>query len=96
MWTAIVWPFEIPVFLWPPGMAQVLERHDRRRLRRAARLDVARLRVTTIGLVVTHLVGLRERYYSAVMARPGCCLAILPGSASISSKARRGAHRVAP
>ena len=43
-WTAVAWPFEIAVFLWPTGMVQVINGDDRRRLSRRARLDLDRLR----------------------------------------------------
>ena len=42
--TAVIWPVEVAVMLWPTGMVQVLERHRRRRLEGHARMDVARVR----------------------------------------------------
>ena len=42
--TMIVWPIEVGLLLVRPGMIQVLERLDRRRLGRGAGLVLARLR----------------------------------------------------
>ena len=60
------------------GRGAGVQRLGRRRLQRAARLDVAVCAITTIGLVVLTWFALRERYYSAVMAATGLLyLAIL-------------------
>ena len=67
------------MFLWPTGMVQVLNGIDRRRLQRAARLDLDRVRDhdDRPASALTWL-ALKERYYSAVMAATGLLyLAIL-------------------
>jgi hypothetical protein len=74
----IVWPLEVIVFLLHPGMIQVL----------SGQIDDGwgglmgwiwlTCAVTTIGLLWTTWLALRERYYSAVMAATGLLyLAIL-------------------
>ena len=76
--TAVVWPFEVLVWLWPTGMVQVFngtvdDGYDG--LLAYVWLACA---VATIGLVVFTWFALRERYYSAVMAATGLLyLAIL-------------------
>jgi hypothetical protein len=76
--TAIVWPFEVAVFLWPTGVVQMFtgavdDGYDG--LLAWVWLVCA---VTTIGLVTMTWFALRERYYSAVMAATGLLyLAIL-------------------
>jgi hypothetical protein len=77
-WTARVWPVEIAVLLWPPGMVRVLE----------GRIDDGwngtlgwfwlACAVTTIVLCFVTRAALKERAYSAVMAATGLLyLAIL-------------------
>ena len=78
VWTAIVWPFEVAVFLWPTGVVQMFtgavdDGYDG--LLAWVWLVCA---ITTIGLVAMTWFALRERYYSAVMAATGLLyLAIL-------------------
>jgi hypothetical protein len=78
IWTAIVWPFEVAVFLWPTGVVQMFtgavdDGYDG--LLAWVWLICA---ISTIGLVAMTWFALRERYYSAVMAATGLLyLAIL-------------------
>jgi hypothetical protein len=82
---AIVWPLEIAAYLWPVGMAQVLDRTIDDGFDGLLGWTWLVCAVTTIALlVVTWLaltwLALRERYYSAVMAATGLLyLAILTG-----------------
>jgi hypothetical protein len=77
-WTAIVWPFELAVFLWPTGMVQVLNGVVRDGYHGILGWIWAVCAITTIGLVVLTWYALKERYYSAVMAATGLLyLAIL-------------------
>jgi hypothetical protein len=78
VWTAVLWPFEVAVFLWPTGVVQMFsgavdDGYDG--LLAWVWLVCA---VSTIGLVGMTWFALRERYYSAVMAATGLLyLAIL-------------------
>ena len=80
IWTAIMWPFEVAVFLWPTGVVQMFngtvdDGYDG--LLAWVWLVCA---ISTIGLVTMTWFALRERYYSAVMAATGLLyLAILTG-----------------
>ena len=77
-WTAIVWPFELAVFLWPTGMVQVLNGTVSDGYHGILGWIWIACAVTTIGLVVLTWFALKERYYSAVMAATGLLyLAIL-------------------
>ncbi len=77
-WSAIVWPFEIVVFLWPTGMVQVLNGTVSDGYHGILGWIWATCAITTIGLVVLTWYALKERYYSAVMAATGLLyLAIL-------------------
>jgi hypothetical protein len=77
-WTALVWPFEIAVFLWPIGMVQVLNGVVSDGYHGILGWIWVTCAVTTIGLVVLTWFALKERYYSAVMAATGLLyLAIL-------------------
>ena len=77
-WTAIVWPLEIVVFLWPTGMVQVLNGTIDDGYDGILGWIWIMCAVTTIGLIGFTWAALRERYYSAVMAATGLLyLAIL-------------------
>jgi hypothetical protein len=77
-WTAIVWPFELAVFLWPTGMVQVLNSTVSDGYHGLLGWIWAACAITTIGLVGLTWLALKERYYSAVMAATGLLyLAIL-------------------
>ena len=77
---AIVWPFEIAAFLWPVGMAQVLDGTIDDGFDGLLGWTWLVCAVTTIALLVVTWLALRERYYSAVMAATGLLyLAILTG-----------------
>ena len=77
-WCAVVWPFEIVAFLWPTGMAQVLDGVVSDGYHGILGWIWVTCAVTTIGLVVLTWYALKERYYSAVMAATGLLyLAIL-------------------
>jgi hypothetical protein len=77
-WTAIVWPFEIAVFLWPTGMVQVFNGTVDDGYDGILAWIWVMCAVTTIGLIAFTWAALRERYYSAVMAATGLLyLAIL-------------------
>jgi hypothetical protein len=77
-WTAIVWPLELLVFLWPTGMVQVLNGTVSDGYHGILGWIWITCAVTTIGLVVLTWYALKERYYSAVMAATGLLyLAIL-------------------
>jgi len=76
----IVWPFEIAAFLWPVGMAQVLDGTIDDGFDGLLGWTWLVCAVTTITLLVVTWLALRERYYSAVMAATGLLyLAILTG-----------------
>jgi len=77
-WTAIVWPLELAVFLWPIGMVQVIDGTVDDGYNGLLGWIWIACAVTTIGLVALTWFALKERYYSAVMAATGLLyLAIL-------------------
>jgi hypothetical protein len=77
-WTAVAWPFEIAVFLWPTGMVQVLDGVIDDGYHGVLGWIWVACAAMTIGLVALTWAALRERYYSAVMAATGLLyLAIL-------------------
>jgi hypothetical protein len=77
---AIVWPFEIVAYLWPVGMAQVLDGTIDDGFDGLLGWTWLVCAATTIVLLVVTWLALRERYYSAVMAATGLLyLAILTG-----------------
>jgi hypothetical protein len=77
-WTAIAWPFEMAVFLWPTGMVQVINGGIDDGYHGVLGWIWIGCAVLTIGLVGMTWAALRERYYSAVMAATGLLyLAIL-------------------
>jgi hypothetical protein len=77
-WTAIMWPIEVAVFLWPTGMVQVLNGTIDDGYDGVLGWIWVACAVFTIGLVGMTWAALRERYYSAVMAATGLLyLAIL-------------------
>lgn len=78
VWTAVAWPFEVAVFLWPTGMVQVLDGVIDDGYHGVLGWIWAACAAMTIGLVGLTWAALRERYYSAVMAATGLLyLAIL-------------------
>ena len=77
-WTAIVWPLELAVFLWPTGMVQVINSTVSDGYHGLLGWIWIACSITTIGLVGLTWLALKERYYSAVMAATGLLyLAIL-------------------
>jgi hypothetical protein len=77
-WTAIVWPLELAVFLWPTGMVQVLDSTVSDGYHGLLGWIWIACAITTIGLIGLTWLALKERYYSAVMAATGLLyLAIL-------------------
>jgi hypothetical protein len=77
-WTAIVWPFELAVFLWPTGMVQVINSTVSDGYHGLLGWIWIACSITTIGLIGLTWLALKERYYSAVMAATGLLyLAIL-------------------
>ena len=77
-WTAIVWPFEVAVFLWPIGMVQVIDSTVSDGYHGLLGWIWIACAVTTIALIGLTWLALKERYYSAVMAATGLLyLAIL-------------------
>jgi hypothetical protein len=75
---AFVWPFEVAAFLWPVGMAQVLDGTVDDGFNGLLGWTWLVCAVTTIALLGVTWLALRERYYSAVMAATGLLyLAIL-------------------
>jgi len=77
-WTALAWPFELAVFLWPTGMVQVLDSTLSDGYHGLLGWIWVACAVTTIALVGLTWLALKERYYSAVMAATGLLyLAIL-------------------
>jgi hypothetical protein len=75
---AAVWPFEVAAFLWPVGMAQVLDGTVDDGFNGLLGWTWLVCAVTTIALLGVTWLALRERYYSAVMAATGLLyLAIL-------------------
>jgi hypothetical protein len=78
VWTAIVWPFEVLVFLWPTGMVQVINGTVDDGYQGLLGWVWVACAVTTIFLVALTWAALKERSYSAVMAATGLLyLAIL-------------------
>ena len=76
--TAVVWPFEVIVFLWPTGMVQVFNGTIDDGYNGLLGWIWIACALTTIILVALTWAALRERYYSAVMAATGLLyLAIL-------------------
>ena len=77
-WTAILWPFELLVLLWPTGMLSVLSGTIEDGYGGMLGWYWVASTVATILLVGATRVTLRERQYSAVMAATGLLyLAIL-------------------
>jgi hypothetical protein len=77
-WTAIVWPLELAVFLWPTGMVQVINSTVSDGYHGLLGWIWIACSITTIGLIGLTWLALKERYYSAVMAATGLLyLAIL-------------------
>ena len=77
-WTAILWPFELLVLLWPTGMLSVLSGTIDDGYGGMLGWYWVASTVATILLVVATRAALRERQYSAVMAATGLLyLAIL-------------------
>ena len=77
-WTAILWPFELLVLLWPTGMLSVLSGTIDDGYGGMLGWYWVASTVATILLVGATRVALRERQYSAVMAATGLLyLAIL-------------------
>jgi hypothetical protein len=75
---AAVWPFEVAAYLWPVGMAQVLDGTVDDGFDGLLGWTWAVCALTTIALLGVTWLALRERYYSAVMAATGLLyLAIL-------------------
>jgi hypothetical protein len=80
VWTAVVWPFEVAVFLWPTGVVQMFTGAVDDGYNGLLAWVWLVCAISTIGLVVMTWIALRERYYSAVMAATGLLyLAILTG-----------------
>ena len=78
--TAIIWPLEVAVMLWPTGMVQVLNGTVDDGWKGLLGWTWLVCAITTIGLVGLTWAALRERAYSAVMAATGLLyLAILTG-----------------
>ena len=77
-WTAVTWPFELLVLLWPVGMVSVLNGTIDDGYNGLLGWFWLASAVTTIVLVGVTRAALRERQYSAVMAATGLLyLAIL-------------------
>ena len=77
---AVLWPFELIVYLIPPGMVSVLNGTIDDGYGGLIGWMWVVAAVTTIGLVVATWFALKERSYSAVMAATGLLyLAILTG-----------------
>ncbi len=77
-WTAITWPFELLVLLWPVGMVSVLDGTIDDGYNGLLGWFWVACVVATIGLVAVTRAALKERQYSAVMAATGLLyLAIL-------------------
>jgi hypothetical protein len=77
---AVVWPFEVAAYLWPVGMAQVLDGTVDDGFDGLLGWTWLVCALTTIVLLGVTWLALRERYYSAVMAATGLLyLAILTG-----------------
>ncbi len=77
---AVIWPFELVAFLWPVGVAQVLDATIDDGFGGLLGWTWVVCAVTTIALLGVTWLALRERYYSAVMAATVLLyLAILTG-----------------
>ena len=77
-WTAVVWPFELVVLLWPTGMGSVLRGTIADGYNGLLGWFWVACSVASIALVALTRAALRERQYSAVMAATGLLyLAIL-------------------
>jgi hypothetical protein len=75
---AVTWPFEVAAFLWPVGMAQVLDGTVDDGFNGLLGWTWLVCAITTIALLAVTWLALRERFYSAVMAATGLLyLAIL-------------------
>jgi hypothetical protein len=78
--TAVLWPVEVAVMLWPTGMVQVLNGTVDDGWKGLLGWTWLACAVATIALVALTWAALRERAYSAVMAATGLLyLAILTG-----------------
>jgi hypothetical protein len=78
VWCAVLWPFEVAAYLWPPGVLQVFTGAVDDGYGGLLGWVWLVSAVTTIGLVGVTWLALRERAYSAVMAATGLLyLAIL-------------------
>jgi hypothetical protein len=78
--TAVIWPVEVGVMLWPTGMVQVLNGTVDDGWKGVLGWTWLACAIATIGLVGLTWAALRERAYSAVMAATGLLyLAILTG-----------------
>jgi hypothetical protein len=78
--TAVLWPIEVAVMLWPTGMVQVLNGTVDDGWKGLIGWTWLACAVATIALVGVTWAALRERAYSAVMAATGLLyLAILTG-----------------
>jgi hypothetical protein len=76
--TAVIWPLEIAVMLWPTGMVQVLNGTVDDGWKGLLGWTWLACAISTIALVGLTWAALRERAYSAVMAATGLLyLAIL-------------------
>lgn len=79
-WIAVIWPFEVVLWLWSTGMIQVLNGQIDDGWGGLLGWVWVVCALTTIGLIVMTKLVLREREYSAVMAATGLLyLAILTG-----------------
>ena len=79
-WLMTLWPFEVAVFLWSPGMPQVFTGTVDDGWGGLLGWVWAVSAVTTLALAYVVRLALRERYYSAVMSATGLLyLAILTG-----------------
>jgi hypothetical protein len=78
--TAVIWPLEVAVMLWPTGMVQVLNGTVDDGWKGILGWTWLACAVSTIALVGLTWAALKERAYSAVMAATGLLyLAILTG-----------------
>jgi hypothetical protein len=78
--TAVIWPIEVAVMLWPTGMVQVLNGTVDDGWKGILGWTWLACAVATIALVGVTWAALKERSYSAVMAATGLLyLAILTG-----------------
>lgn len=79
-WIAVIWPAEVAVFLWSPGMPEVFTGTIDDGWDGLLGWVWATAAATTLALAIVVRLALRERYYSAVMAATGLLyLAILTG-----------------